>query len=278
MSKHVNDIIQKYTSALFRNAALGFYGINVAPIKELVNPELPVIVVEGGSADVVFLLVDNSYLHFVFQTGHSSKEALIKGASYDIRLFERDGRKVHTVIIYTQEVKNKPPGLEIGSLMYNPDVILMNDYDGNAVFSEIEAKIKADLPLADIDLLNLAFLPLMKHTKPKLDLATDTIRLAKTIPDSVKREACIASAFTFASKYLKETERQKLLGVIRMTELANMLTELANELVEERMAQEMEQTARKLLKRGLSVNDVSEDTGLNVSIVEKLKLEMEQES
>ena len=275
---------------MFRNVALDFYGIKVAPIKELVNPELPVVLVEGGGADVVFMLTDDSYLHLAFQTGHSSKEALIKGASYDIRLFERDGRKVHTVVIYTQEVKNKPPGLEMGSLMYNPDVILMNDYDGNAVFSEIEAKIKAGLSLAEVDLLNLAFLPLMKHSKPRLDLATETIRLAKAIPDSEKREACIASAFAFASKYLEEAERQKLLGVIGVTELANLLTDLANELVEERLAQEMPkrveqmvaqelpkmmaQTAKNLLKRGFSVNEVSEDTGLDVSIVEKLRLEM----
>ena len=45
---------------------------------------------------------------------------MIKGASYDIRLFERDGRAVHTVIIYTHEVKSKPPGLKVGSLEYNP--------------------------------------------------------------------------------------------------------------------------------------------------------------
>ena len=188
VSKHANDIIQKYASALFRNAALDFYGINVAPIKELANPELPVIVVEGGSADVVFLLLDDSYLHLAFQTGHSSKGAMIKGASYDIRLFERDGRAVHTAIIYTHEVKSKPPGLKVGSLEYSPDVILMNDYDGNVIFSAIEAKIRAGTELTDTDLLSLVLLPLMKHAKSRLELATDAIRLAQAIPDPAKEK------------------------------------------------------------------------------------------
>ena len=40
----------------------------------------------------------------------------------------------------------------------------------------------------------------------------------------------------------------------------------------------MAQTAKKLLKRGFSVNEVSEDTSLDISTVEKLRLEMEQES
>ena len=50
-----------------------------------------------------------------------------------------------------------------------------------------------------------------------------------------------------------------------MTELANMVVEI-----------EMINVAKKLLKRGISVNAIAEDTGLEASIVEKLQLELEQ--
>ena len=43
ISKHAKDIIQKYTSGLFKNATLEFYGIKTAKIKELINGELPVV-------------------------------------------------------------------------------------------------------------------------------------------------------------------------------------------------------------------------------------------
>jgi hypothetical protein len=43
ISKHAKDIIQKYTSGLFRNATLEFYGVKTAKIKELINVELPVV-------------------------------------------------------------------------------------------------------------------------------------------------------------------------------------------------------------------------------------------
>ena len=144
ISKHANDLIQKYATSLFRNATLEFYGIKSAPIKELINPELPEIKVTGGAADIVFLLEDDTYLHFAFETGHNSKGAMLKCIGYDTRLYERDGRLVHTVIIYTADVKTKPKGLSIGTLSYDPQVILMVDYDGNAIFKELEAKIKAD--------------------------------------------------------------------------------------------------------------------------------------
>ena len=69
ISKHKRDIIQKYTSGLFKDATLEFYGIKTAKIKELVNVELPVVEVSEESTDFIFLLADNTYLHFEFQTG-----------------------------------------------------------------------------------------------------------------------------------------------------------------------------------------------------------------
>jgi hypothetical protein len=60
ITKHINDVIQKYASGLFRDATLEFYGIKTAPIKELINPELPSVEVSGGAADVVFNLYSRS--------------------------------------------------------------------------------------------------------------------------------------------------------------------------------------------------------------------------
>ena len=134
ISKHAKDLIQKYVSGLFKNATLEFYGVKMAKIKELISVELPVIEVGGSAGDDVFLLEDDSYLHYEFETGYN-KSAIVRFAGYDLRLFERDGRIVNTVIIYTAEVKEAPPVLNIGSLMYSPSVILMADYDGNAIYT-----------------------------------------------------------------------------------------------------------------------------------------------
>ena len=63
ISKHAKDLIQKYTSALFRNATLEFYGLKTARIKELISVELPDVKVAASMADSVFLLEDDSLLH-----------------------------------------------------------------------------------------------------------------------------------------------------------------------------------------------------------------------
>ena len=263
ITKHMNDIIQKHANALFRNATLEFYGIKTAPIKELINPELPKVEVSGGAADVVFLLEDNTYLHFAFETGHN-KAAIAKCLSYDARLFERDGRLVHTVIVYTSEVRSKPHGLRFNTLSYYPDIILINDYDGNAIFMELEATIKAGQELTEIDMLNLALLPLMRHTLPRRELAAKSIELAQTIPNATKRNACIAAAFAFASKYLSKADMEKIKGVVKMTDLAVMIVE--DKVIE---------IAKKMLKDGVSISAILRYTELDESTIQQLQAELE---
>ena len=262
VSKHVNDIIQKYASGLFRNATLEVYGIKTAPIKELINPELPTVEVSGGAADMVFLLEDDTYLHLAFVTGHNSKEAMLNCVGYDARLYKRDKRLTHTVMIYTADVKKKPALLNIGTLTYDPSVVLMANYNGNTTFTELETKIKAGNDLSDTDILKLVLLPLMNHTLPWHDLATNTIELAKKIPDKQKKNACIAAAFGFASKYLDDEKLNNLREVLEMTEL-----------VESFMMDEKIETIKVALKEGLPIASIARITRLEESKIKELMKE-----
>ena len=218
ISKRAKDIIQKHASNIFRNVTLEFYGIESAKIVELINVELPVVKVTDSSMDFVFLLEDDTYLHLEFETGNKSNSWL-RIASYDLRLYERDGRKVVTVIIYSADVKNVPASLNMGSLVYAPTVVMMADFDGNAIHAGLEAKLNAGQALTDIDMLNLVFLPLMRSTVPKKELAKKSIELAQTIPDNRKREACIASTIAFMEKYLDEDDIHSIMEVLKMSKV-----------------------------------------------------------
>ena len=238
----------------------------------MISPDLPSVVVEGGAADEVFLLADDTYLHLVFQTRHSAVEAMLKGASYDIRLYQRDKRKIRTVIIYTSEVKKAPPGLEIGTLVYNPDIVLMNDYDGNAAFARIETKVQAGMSLTDADMLDLVLLPLMRHTKPPLDLAMETIRLAQTLPESEKRDTCIAAAYAFAGKYLDEADMEKLRRMIKVRDLVHILFE---DEFRDGMRNGMIEAAKRMLRLGVPLNAIAEGLELDLAEVEALQSELQ---
>ena len=258
ITKHVNDVIQKYTCALLRDIMPEFYGFKTGKVKELINPELPEIKVKGGGTDVVFLMEDESYLHIGFESGKDGDD-IIRHLDYDVRLIQRDGRTVNTIIVYTADVKTAPEVIQSDTLEYKPHIILMHDYDGNDIFTKLEAKLKAGQELTDADILNLIFLPLMRHTIPRQELVEKSIALAKTISDVGKRNACTAAAFAFASKYLDEAETAKILEVLKVTDLGTML-----------VMDKLTEVARRLLQRGMSIGAIVEDTGLEESTVKRL--------
>ena len=167
-------------------------------------------------------------------------------------------------VIYSSDVQNADVSLDTGTLNFNPQAVMFADYDGNAIYKELEEKLKSGQELSDIDLLNLIFLPLMKTDIPKDELAEKSIRMAQSIPDYNKRNTCIAAVFAFASKYLENEIVNKLLEVIKMSDLATML------IVDER-----EQIAKRLLKKDLSIEDIVELTDLDVDIIQRLKDELD---
>ena len=154
--------------------------------------------------------------------------------------------------------------------MYTPDVILMGEYDGNSIFADLEAKIKAGQELSDLDMLNLVLLPLMQHTIPRKELAAKSIELAQTIPDVTKRNACIAAAFAFASRYLEENEIDKLLEVLRMTDLGEML-------VMDAIKDDRIEVAKNALLEGVPIRSISRITGIDEATIRRIQAEMDIE-
>ena len=252
---------------MFRDATLDFYGIKAARIKELINVELPVVEVKEKSTDALFLLENDRYLHLEFQSSYSKKD-LGRFAIYDLLLYERDGRQIDTVVIYSSDVQTAETSLDTGTLSFNPQTVMFADYDGNVIYKELEEKLESGQELSDIDLLNLIFLPLMKTDMPKGELAEKSIRMAQSIPDNNKRNTCIASVFAFASKYLEEEILNKLLEAIKMSDLATMLI---NNTITERDIE----IAKRLLKRGISTEDIMESTDLDLDTIQQLKDELD---
>jgi hypothetical protein len=80
----------------------------------LINVELPVVEVSESRADFVFLLEDDTYKHFEFQTSYSKKD-LTRFSRYDSLLYDRDGRNIETIVIYSSDVQKIDESLNIGA-------------------------------------------------------------------------------------------------------------------------------------------------------------------
>ena len=277
ISKRAKDIIQKRTSALFKDATLEYYGVKTAKITELINVELPIVEVNDSSTDFVFLLEDDTYLHMEFQSTYSKKD-LIRFAIYDMRLYERDGRDINTLIIYTADVAKADTELNTGSMAYRPSKIMMVDYNGDDIYKDLSGKIGSAEELTDKDMLNLIFLPLMQSTISRYELAENSIKLAQTITDETRRNACIAAWFAFASKYLSKGEMEKLKEVLRMSELATMFVEEGRQegRIEGRQEERIE-VAKDMLKDNEPMEKIIRYLRLDESTIIKLKTELDND-
>lgn len=269
ISKKSKDIIQKYVSSTFKNVSLEMYGIKTAKVKELINVELPIIEVKDNSMDFVFLLEDDTYLHLEFQTVYT-KSDLIRFCIYDLKLFERDERKINTVIIYSSNSKKIQDTLDIGVNVYTPQIIKMKDYDGDKTYNEIENKVNNNIELDELDIVNLLFIPLMKSKESKNKLALKSIKLARSIKDKSKQNMCIGSIFAFAYRYLEETEISEILEVLRMTDLGSMLIE---EGIEQGIEKEKIEIVKKALQKGLDIETIRELTDLSIETIKELEKE-----
>ncbi|GHU58330.1 hypothetical protein AGMMS49975_24840 [Clostridia bacterium] len=268
------DILQKYASALFRNKTLEFYGIKSAKIVELINVELPNVEVSEQATDTVFLLEDGTYLHLEFQTTHSRKD-LLRFMVYDARLYGRDERIINTVVVYSSDVKTASKSINIGSAVYSVDTVMMGERDGNAVYADLEKKFKNGAEITDNDIQNLIFLPLMKSTIPKDDIALQAADLAQTITDSEKRDLCIAAVIAFGEKYLKKATIRKLMEVLEMgSAVAEYLEERFAEREEKAEEKAFEKMAKNALRKGITIDVISEITGLDLSVIKRLQSEL----
>lgn len=270
ISKKAKDIIQKYVASAFKDVSLDFYGVKTAKIKELINVELPIIEIKDNSMDFVFLLEDNTYLHLEFQTVYNESD-LVRFCIYDYKLFERDKRKINTIVIYSSNSKKIQDMLDIGVSCYKPQIIKMKDYDGDTTYIEIENKIKNNVELEEIDIVNLLFIPLMKNKQSKSEMAIKSINLAKNIKDKNKQNMCIGSIFAFAYRYFDETEINTILEVLKMTDLGSMLVK---EGFEQGIEQEKKEIVKKALTENISIDIIQKITGLNIEIIKELEKEV----
>ena len=272
ISIHNKDIISKYTSGLFKNSILEYYGIkSTAKVKDLINVEFHVVEVSKASADFLLLMDDDSYKHFEYQTSYN-KKVLTRFARYDSLVYDRDGRKVETFIIYSSDVKKIDETLDIGTLKYEPTNIMMYEFDGNAIYKDLETKLKEKQELTDIDMLNIIFLPLMRNSIPKDELALKSIELSKTIEDQSKRETCIVSTIAFAGKYLSENEINRIWEVAKMTDVIGRLIQ---EEVDKEVAKKVKKEVEIVVNKEINKAEKKSKKERNIEMAKEMLLDGE---
>lgn len=134
------DLIMKKAMEVFCTDALKFFGIK-EKVKEIWPTEIVVLDTKNLHMDYTFLMENDKYIHFEFQTTNKGKRDLIRFRSYESLLALQTIKEVVTYVIYSGEIKTPSSQLKTGISEYNIKAVSIRNVDGDIVISNLEEKI-----------------------------------------------------------------------------------------------------------------------------------------
>ena len=211
MSKNNNklkheDLIMKKAMDVFAEEGLKFFGIN-QKVKDWSSTEIVVLEALNLHMDYTFLMEDDSYIHFEFQTTNKGKSDLRRFRVYESVLSLQKDKDVTTYVVYTGNIKNTKNTLETGINKYKVKSIFMSDKNGDLVVEELGKKVKNKEHITKQELIALTFTPIMGGKLTKAEKIIKSIRIVKSSDNEYKYDI-ESMLYAFADKFLKGKDLQ----------------------------------------------------------------------
>ena len=206
MSKNNNeikheDLIMKKAMDVFAEEGLKFFGINQR-VKDSSSTEIVVLEALNLHMDYTFLMEDDSYIHFEFQTTNKGKSDLRRFRVYESVLSLQKDKDVTTYVVYSGNIKNAKDTLETGINKYKVKSIFMSDKNGDLVVEELEKKVKNKEHITKQELIALTFTPIMGGKLTKAEKIIKSIKIVKS-SDSEYKYDIESMLYAFADKFLQ---------------------------------------------------------------------------
>ncbi len=283
------DIVCKILAEHIKGKDLSILGLDLPRIVDIRPTNLPAVDLNELRMDNLFLLEDASYLLVDYESEYSEKNKL-KYMGYIARLsrglYNDNNRfsRIHMVIIYTADVKRGQTDqyLDLGSMTIKLTEVFLSEMDGDGVLREIEEKVVRKESLLYEDLLKLIVLPLTyEGLEAKKQAVNKTIKLADCLEDIRLGRTVLGLIMAFADKIIEDADRAWIRRLIGMSKFEQWIEEEKMDAVNEAVARvEQEKaevvnevaskTARNMIRKGISINDVAECTGLSIEKVQEL--------
>ncbi|EJO5348821.1 DUF4351 domain-containing protein [Clostridium botulinum] len=191
-------------------------------VKELGPTELVVLETKNMFMDYTFLMEDDTFIHFQFQTTNKGKIDLRRFRAYEALLSHETGKDAVTYVVYSGNIKNPGNILETGINEYKVNSISMANKDGDKIYNHIVEKIKSGIEITKQDIISLTFTPIMGGKIGIADKIINAIHVVKDINNDYKHDV-ESILYAFANKFLSGKDLEKVKEELRMTELGKSL-------------------------------------------------------
>jgi hypothetical protein len=216
VAHEAKDILQKRTYGILGNGVIRRFRLNLPPIVAQLPTDLPVLEVRAQYADRLFQLADDSLLDLEMQSDFAAEDVLRFG-DYSWTGFRQHRKKVHTVVIYGPAVTVEPPDVvDAGGHTFRLTNILLAREDGDATLARLREKVAHGEPLDDVDRVDLALTPLLRHRRALNDVMPEVVPLVQALPEEERAEP-VGTILGLAYHYLDDSVAAAILEVLKMT-------------------------------------------------------------
>ena len=238
--------------------------------------------------DFVYLMEDDSYLHYEHFSKNLSYYDIDRTLNYDVELhMENDEALVDSIIISTGDSSKSKTSVKYSNFnSYAPaKVLFLKDYDGDKRLNNLRNNIKNNNELTSFDGLDIMLIPFFNTTMDSEEVVIELCKLANEIPNLTEKQEdrlfwglwLTTEIFIPDEKKLEKVRTMTLLNGKNINEILHKKEyEIREESIEEGREEGREEKgieiAGNMLIKGYALNEISEMTGLNINSIKQLKL------
>jgi len=274
---HTNkDIIFKVLSQNYQDKSLSVYGIDDIPkIKRMLPNEYPVVATKFYG-DSMFLL-ENDWLLCLEYESSSSWQNFLKYNRYVTNAIERlneEGTivsKVVIVVLYTGDMKTAPAVFDTGALCIQVKQVFLSKFNTDELYASLKAKLDAEEPLSDEDIMRFVILPLTQPDKQrKQSLIEDVVDLAKRVKNDEHQAFILAGILTAANKFIDKEYSKNVREWLKMTHVARLFEEEKLEAINEERKKDRIRLAQRMIADGMEMAKILKYTELTRAEIEQI--------
>lgn len=281
------DITSKIMGENLKDKSFAVYGIDVPKVRQVLPTNLPAIEANELRLDNLFLLEDGSLALVDYESDYDSGDK-VKYLDYISRTVKRymkkwrirneSALKIRMIVIYTADIEPRQtqPVLDVGCLRLQVEEAFLCEMDWEETERELAKKIKEHEPLTAEDQMRFIVLPLThKGKQEKQECIRRCFNLARKVADVKVQTFILSGMLVFSDKVITKEDSKQIKEWIMLTKVGQLFEEEKLEAVKEvtkEAEKQRENTARKLLGRGFSQEEILEIVdGLTEGEIRKLK-------
>lgn len=259
------DIVSKFFGQQMKGKSLSLFGLkNDLKVVDARPTNIPIVQARELRMDNLFVLEDGSVAILDYESTYK-KSNFTKYGRYIMDVIDRylkEGEEpdIHMMVLYTADIDKAEGSLTRTACSIQTEASYLTGIPSEEWLEHVKTCI-TEKNVSDEVLMHLVLLPLTyKGEEKKQEAIKECVHLARQIPDKEQESFALAGILSFTDKVITKETQRYIKEVLSMTQIGKML-------MDEGDMKRAKRTARNMLKRGDSPEEIAEVLELPVETV-----------